>query len=311
MRAASTSIRTASHATIATCPNGPTARRARPAPSRARSLELRQLKARQPGAGVRRRHADRRWSTCSAACRRACRCRGFSPIRRGCAAQQAAGRPVVRFARHPARLDRLPPDAPADRRHPAPLRGARARRARSTSWRSRATATRSSRSSPSGTTRRRAWTAPIGADRRPTAHAEPRSGAGARHPAVSRALRRGADAARRLLGLDARPLPVLRLGARLRRRSRRARERRLICGRCAAQWAFAPLTCPFCANDDRARITSFATRDGRYRVYACDVCRRYLKAYDARNAPRPVMVAVDTIATLPLDAAAMQRGYVG
>jgi hypothetical protein len=88
-------------------------------------------------------------------------------------------------------------------------------------------------------------------------------------------------------------------------------DRKLFCGRCVAQWSFAPLTCPFCANDDRALITSFATRDGRYRVYACDVCRRYLKAYDARHAQRQVMVAVDTIATLPLDAAAMQRGYVG
>jgi hypothetical protein len=88
-------------------------------------------------------------------------------------------------------------------------------------------------------------------------------------------------------------------------------DRRLFCGRCVAQWSFAPLACPFCANDDRSRITSFATRDGRYRVSACDVCRRYLKAYDARHAQRPVMVAVDTIATLPLDAAAMQRGYVG
>jgi hypothetical protein len=88
-------------------------------------------------------------------------------------------------------------------------------------------------------------------------------------------------------------------------------DRRLICGRCVAQWPFAPLTCPFCSNDDRALITSFATRDGRYRVYACDVCRRYLKAYDGRKASRAVMVSVDSIATLPLDAAAMQRGYVG
>jgi hypothetical protein len=86
-------------------------------------------------------------------------------------------------------------------------------------------------------------------------------------------------------------------------------ERRLICGRCTGQWAFASLTCPFCANDDRRLITSFATRDGRYRVYACDVCRRYLKAYDARHASRPVMVSVDSIATLPLDAAAIQKGY--
>jgi len=88
-------------------------------------------------------------------------------------------------------------------------------------------------------------------------------------------------------------------------------DRRLFCGRCIAQWSFPSLTCPFCANDDRALITSFATRDGRYRVSACDVCRRYIKAYDARRAQRPVMVAVDSIATLPLDAAAMQRGYVG
>lgn len=88
-------------------------------------------------------------------------------------------------------------------------------------------------------------------------------------------------------------------------------DRRLICGRCLAQWDFAPLTCPFCDNDDRSLVTSFATRDGRYRVYACDVCRRYLKAYDGRNASRPVLVSVDTIATLPLDAAAMQRGYSG
>ena len=86
-------------------------------------------------------------------------------------------------------------------------------------------------------------------------------------------------------------------------------ERHLICGRCTAQWAFAATTCPYCANDDRGKITSFATRDGRYRVYGCDVCHRYLKAYDARTAARPVMVAVDTIATLPLDAAAMQRGH--
>ncbi len=88
-------------------------------------------------------------------------------------------------------------------------------------------------------------------------------------------------------------------------------DRRLICGRCLGQWGFGSYTCPFCANDDRSLITSFATRDGRYRVYACDVCRRYLKAFDGRNATRPLIVAVDSIATLPLDAAAMQRGYVG
>jgi hypothetical protein len=88
-----------------------------------------------------------------------------------------------------------------------------------------------------------------------------------------------------------------------------AAERMLICGRCTGSWRFDPLACPFCGNEDRSRITSFASIGGRYRLYACDVCQRYLKAFDGRRGERPVMLAVDSVATLPLDAAAMQRGY--
>jgi hypothetical protein len=87
-------------------------------------------------------------------------------------------------------------------------------------------------------------------------------------------------------------------------------ERRLICGRCTAHWTFGAFTCPFCANDDSNRVTSFETPDRQYRVYACDACRRYLKAHDGRYAARPALPAVDTIATLLLDALAVQRGYV-
>ena len=90
-----------------------------------------------------------------------------------------------------------------------------------------------------------------------------------------------------------------------------AGDRLLVCGRCTGQWPYDPTTCPFCMNDDRRRITSFASRDGQYRIYACEACRRYLKAYDGRRVPRQVMLSVDTVATLPLDAAAMQKGYRG
>jgi hypothetical protein len=90
-----------------------------------------------------------------------------------------------------------------------------------------------------------------------------------------------------------------------------AAERHLICSRCTLRWNFAPLTCPYCHNSDRTQITSFATPDHQYRVYACDVCQRYLKAYDARRSSRSVMPVVDGVATLPLDAAAIQRGYSG
>ena len=86
-------------------------------------------------------------------------------------------------------------------------------------------------------------------------------------------------------------------------------QRLLICGRCHARWPFHDYACPHCDNADKARITSFASRDGRYRLYGCDGCRRYLKAYDARQGTRPALVHVDSIAPLPLDAAALQRGY--
>ena len=86
-------------------------------------------------------------------------------------------------------------------------------------------------------------------------------------------------------------------------------ERHLICGRCELRWKWESLTCPYCRNSERTKITSFATPDGKYRVYACDICRRYLKSYDGRRATRPVMPMVDAVATLPLDAAAIQRGY--
>ncbi len=88
-----------------------------------------------------------------------------------------------------------------------------------------------------------------------------------------------------------------------------AADRLLICGRCAARWHFHQIACPFCGNAERTRITSFTSRDGQYRIYGCDACQRYLKAFDARQASRPVMPTVDSVATLPLDAAAMQKGY--
>ena len=62
-----------------------------------------------------------------------------------------------------------------------------------------------------------------------------------------------------------------------------AAERLLICGRCAARWRFDQISCPYCLNDERTKITSLQSRDGQYRIACCDVCRRYIKAYEAGN----------------------------
>ncbi len=90
-----------------------------------------------------------------------------------------------------------------------------------------------------------------------------------------------------------------------------SRDRLLICGRCTARWRFDASTCPFCGNADQGRLPSFSSQDGLYRLYACDACRRCIKAYNAPLGGRPVMLALDSVATLPLDAAAVQRGYGG
>jgi FdhE protein len=90
-----------------------------------------------------------------------------------------------------------------------------------------------------------------------------------------------------------------------------AGDRLLICGRCTARWRFDATACPYCGNANRALLPSFTSGDGPYRLYLCDACRRYLKAYDAALGGRPVMLTLDAVATLPLDAAAAQRGYGG
>lgn len=86
-------------------------------------------------------------------------------------------------------------------------------------------------------------------------------------------------------------------------------RRLLFCSRCGGRWEWEATACVWCQEDRASRLPSFLSADRRYRICACDSCRKYLKAYNARGAARPVMPVVDAIATLPLDAAAAQRGY--
>lgn len=86
-------------------------------------------------------------------------------------------------------------------------------------------------------------------------------------------------------------------------------ERHLACGRCQARWAFPAIACPFCGETARDQLVSFATPDGTYRVTACRTCQRYVKSLDGRRAHRPLLPALDAIATLPLDAVVMQKGF--
>jgi formate dehydrogenase maturation protein FdhE len=87
------------------------------------------------------------------------------------------------------------------------------------------------------------------------------------------------------------------------------RGRQLVCSRCTARWPYPEERCAFCSESRSTSRRSFASQSRTYRVDACDTCRRYLKGFDERRAARPLILSVDAIATLPLDAAAIQLGF--
>jgi hypothetical protein len=90
-----------------------------------------------------------------------------------------------------------------------------------------------------------------------------------------------------------------------------AGERALLCGRCAGQWTYPDAQCVFCGIVDGSQLRTFAGSPRIYRVEACDGCHRYIKGFDGRIADRQMMLTYDAVATLPLDAAVIQRGYIG
>lgn len=84
---------------------------------------------------------------------------------------------------------------------------------------------------------------------------------------------------------------------------------RLHCASCGTSWPYPADMCPFCRAIDPSRAVSYESPDARYRLQACLLCRRYLKYANLPRLDRPVMLNLDSIATLGLDAAAMQQGF--
>jgi FdhE protein len=81
----------------------------------------------------------------------------------------------------------------------------------------------------------------------------------------------------------------------------------LLCSRCSAEWAYARFGCAFC--ESTAEQVYYPGGDGLYRLYTCDVCKRYLKTIDCRQAGRPVYLPIECIVTVPMDIAAQEKGY--
>ena len=85
--------------------------------------------------------------------------------------------------------------------------------------------------------------------------------------------------------------------------------RHLLCSRCNSQWLYRRLGCPFCGTADHTKLVYYPSEDGAYRLYVCQECRRYLKTIDLRQVGRSVLLPVERVTTVAMDAAAMQEGY--
>jgi FdhE protein len=91
-----------------------------------------------------------------------------------------------------------------------------------------------------------------------------------------------------------------------------ARERHLRCAECGAAWRVDRFGCPHCGCEDPAAQRLLrAAGDGRLeRVEACAACRGYVKVFEAFLPTPAELLPVEDLATLHLDAAAREHGYV-
>jgi FdhE protein len=89
-------------------------------------------------------------------------------------------------------------------------------------------------------------------------------------------------------------------------------SRFLRCGLCAASWEVPRQWCPACGNRDHESLGLLAKEgeENRYRVATCDACRSGVKTLSTLSALPPLMLLVADAATLHLDLAAADRGYL-
>lgn len=82
-----------------------------------------------------------------------------------------------------------------------------------------------------------------------------------------------------------------------------------LCSACATEWLFKRMQCPYCDNVDGSSLSFLTSDEGLYRLYLCEQCKSYLKAIDLRKAPQEIVVAVESLITVAMDAQAQEKGY--
>jgi len=89
------------------------------------------------------------------------------------------------------------------------------------------------------------------------------------------------------------------------------RKRQLRCGRCGVGWAIPLLRCVYCDETDHDHLGYLTPEAGEQtrKVEVCNSCKGYLKAVTTVRALPPWAILVDDLTTVPLDIAALERGY--
>jgi FdhE protein len=82
------------------------------------------------------------------------------------------------------------------------------------------------------------------------------------------------------------------------------------CSGCGAGWRTQRLACPYCGNDDYRSLQSLAVEgEQRFRIAVCDRCHGYVKVANAFDPAPSALLALDDVASMHLDVAAIERGY--
>jgi FdhE protein len=86
----------------------------------------------------------------------------------------------------------------------------------------------------------------------------------------------------------------------------------LRCGLCATGWEFPRLRCPYCGTRDHERLGYLHVEgeEAKYRAATCDECHRYVKMVSTLSALPAPLLLVEELATLHLDLAAAERGFI-
>lgn len=83
----------------------------------------------------------------------------------------------------------------------------------------------------------------------------------------------------------------------------------LLCSRCDTEWLFQRLECPYCLTQDTDALAYFTDDEGRYRLYICERCRKYIKAIDLRQSKSKLWLPLERLLTLEMDKEAQEMGY--